>query len=959
MYYLKVATRGAGARAKGSPRQALRYITDGHDARRDPGYSDGELRYIARMGEGWKTELEGGRVPLAGFGELAGLGDEAEMRRRFDEACQARHDRRATTGYRSFTLTVPKEVSLFAEGSREKAREAFHAAAAAALEAIYGGKKYVAVGAVHTRNEAGEVHHHIHVLVAKFATDKATGRVMSISTKSGGSTKDQLRRFKAAWKVAVDREMKERLGLGIEQRAPMTAPTLVLPDGGRLDPLNRESRRQLEKDLAAMVEIPASDGSTPLRFRLTAMDDRIFEVAAGGRGWDARAFSDAFPREARFASRYEKRVETLKAAGYLTAEGRPTRQFRIHFSVRQGVPAPELQRLRLDLASRADRKERRMRSAGVAPPKRPPPDLWGALDRYEAIRRRVERLGLTREDVRRIEKEAARRKPTPERLREIRAAVERQVALAPPRALPATKGIIRAWGDVQGARVKAIYLICAGAVTFRWSVNKVLADKLRDRASRDLFFAKERRIAQIGSGLRPVMPILRFALPIRARRLDQAIARCQRLAASQEIRRLYRKEVDRAWSEWRERHVKVPVAEIKRKAAELVRPAQAAARSAVDRARREIEAADLDRAVAGFERARTALATNERGSVEAIEKWRGRERDLVVAVRRQAAGAGAPTLSAEEYRVARRVGAVGERLAHEHRLARKPLDLPPPLEPFREPLSRLARRAEVIGAKPPLTHDVLDHMNAERAARLLERNRTCPLLAEGTAWAAMKPADARNEIAKLQEQRELWVDRVAMVPPGSDMRAFDWILDRGRAGVEALRKWEPDSLAPLERWCGWETHLARECQLGAKGLPSAATPTERKAWHGAWEIGGPVAEERRVQPLEVPRELEHLKPQLDRIHRRMQALYWSPFARHGFHEWPLKEIEDLVEKHKGSSLLADGLAWTRDEEAKETGKAFSQEIEKHLYYDDRDRREEEYLLRGLMRGRSRDDGPPM
>ena len=51
---MKVVTRGATAlTAKGTPSQALAYITDGHDSRRDPGYSDAELVYVARMGEGW------------------------------------------------------------------------------------------------------------------------------------------------------------------------------------------------------------------------------------------------------------------------------------------------------------------------------------------------------------------------------------------------------------------------------------------------------------------------------------------------------------------------------------------------------------------------------------------------------------------------------------------------------------------------------------------------------------------------------------------------------------------------------------------------------------------------------------------------------------------------------------------------------------------------------------------
>ena len=100
-----MATRGGATARKGSPRQALDYITDGHDRRRDPGYSDGELAYIARMGDGWKTDLEGGRVPLTGFGLLAGESDEAKMGAEFEASCLPT-DCCATIGYKSITFTL-------------------------------------------------------------------------------------------------------------------------------------------------------------------------------------------------------------------------------------------------------------------------------------------------------------------------------------------------------------------------------------------------------------------------------------------------------------------------------------------------------------------------------------------------------------------------------------------------------------------------------------------------------------------------------------------------------------------------------------------------------------------------------------------------------------------------------------------------------------------------------------
>jgi len=62
-------------------------------------------------------------VPLVGFGTLAaGLKDAEELASRFEGACQPWHDGRGTTGYKSFTFTLPKELSLLAEGQREAAR---------------------------------------------------------------------------------------------------------------------------------------------------------------------------------------------------------------------------------------------------------------------------------------------------------------------------------------------------------------------------------------------------------------------------------------------------------------------------------------------------------------------------------------------------------------------------------------------------------------------------------------------------------------------------------------------------------------------------------------------------------------------------------------------------------------------------------------------------------------------
>jgi hypothetical protein len=53
---------------------------------------------------------------------------EDQLVSRFEDACQPHHDTRGSTGYKSLTFTLPKEVSLFAEGHREEAKAAMHAA---------------------------------------------------------------------------------------------------------------------------------------------------------------------------------------------------------------------------------------------------------------------------------------------------------------------------------------------------------------------------------------------------------------------------------------------------------------------------------------------------------------------------------------------------------------------------------------------------------------------------------------------------------------------------------------------------------------------------------------------------------------------------------------------------------------------------------------------------------------
>jgi hypothetical protein len=742
-YYVRLATRGSAK--TGSPRQALNYITDAHDIRRDTSYSDTELHYIARMDPGWKTDLEGGRVPLAGFGDLAGESDEKTLAERFEESCLPYHSIRGTTGYKSITLTVPKEVSLYAEGHREKAKAAINAAITQALDRAFAGFKYSAVAAIHTRNQAGEIHYHAHVLVGKFARSIETGRMVSLnSSTTGKNTPARVREMKAGWQDGIEKEFRGRLQLGIEQKTTRSPVSLVLPDGTRLEPLNRDSRRMLEKELCPTFTETTKDGHAVVhRFRWSAMDDRIFEIGSGARGtstWDAAAFKEAFPDQSRYLARYEARVLTLKTIGYLSAEGVIAVPFRIHFAAHHGVLTPELQRVRIDLLHRLAKDKDTHGNASALQPT----EFWAQVQRYADLRRRVERLGYSKDEVANIFARAQAKKPTRETLQILRAQAERQGSLSPAPALPQTKTILRAYVDLQKSKLHRIYLVSTGLVQL-WKLDEkfALARQIKRVAERDLFFAKERRLAQFGRALRPVIWLVRVAMPTEARRLDQAIVRCARLAQQQHLRKAGRAEVQRAYEQWRQEYIKKPLAELRKDSQALARPEQQTELSKIDRAQARIQNPDLQAATAAFRRGHEALAAlhgAEARTIAAVTTWVGKEDALVALVYSHSKGN--PTkLSADEYAAAVRIGRVGNLLtAAEHA---PPLRIPSAFAGERADVERLTSRLQSLGLRNPLTTANLPHFSPKELRDHLQNARTAGLLDDGPAWT-LKADAARN-----------------------------------------------------------------------------------------------------------------------------------------------------------------------------------------------------------------------
>ena len=744
MFYVRVATRSSGSAAQGSPRQALGYLADNHDRERDAGCSEAEFNYIARLDPGWKTDLEGGRGPLVGYGTLKGV-TEDQLVSRFEDACQPHHDTRGSTGYKSLTFTLPKEVSLFAEGHREEAKAAMHAAVQPALDRAFPGMRYSAAAAIHTRNTTGEIHYHVHVVVAKFAqTDK--GRTVSLNSKAGGNGPLRLQQLKRGWKEGIEREFRERLQLGIEQRAPNGPVTLVLPDRARLEPLNRNSRRLLEKEIAPRYTEPSPSGAAMVKqFRWSAMDDRIFEVASGDKGdvrWSRQAFAETFPEHASHISRYEARVRTLQAVGYLSPEGKVTPPFRVHFCVHHGVMTPELQRVRLDLQRQLDRERK--------PSPRTAADLWSEIQSREALRRRVHRLGIDRAQVDRIYEQADKRKPTKQRLDLVRATAQNRALKKAPSNLPRTKTIIRAYLDLGQARAQRVYLLTTGVLLFwRFSENKALAQKLLKTAERDLFYAKEKRIAQVGWALRPVFWMVRVAMPRQARRLSKACERCIRLAQQQESRQAGRDAVRQAYLEWRRDYVDKPLAELHRKADEIERQAQK------KQASPPLSETDLTRALTTYRRGVEVLNQLRPNEAAHLRSWKGADVDLVAQVVRSARGE-KTDLAKQQYDAAVKAGRIGHLLERE--ATATPLRIPDAFAAQREQLQRLSARMQAFGLKPPFAPSDLGALSPSQLKTNLGIAKRAGLLEDGPDWT-LKAAAAREVLGEIS----LHTDRARQV----------------------------------------------------------------------------------------------------------------------------------------------------------------------------------------------------
>jgi hypothetical protein len=391
----------------------------------------------------------------------------------------------------------------------------------------------------------------------------------------------------------------------------------------------------------------------------------------------------------------------------------------------------------------------RERTASTPPPI--PGQFWAQIQRYENLRKRIERLGYDKGDVEGVFARAAKQKPSRAVLDGIRREVQRHGRNAPlPSALPAAKNILRAYVDLQKSRVHRIYLLSSGIVEpWKLSGKLALAAQLKRVAERDLFFAKEKRLAQLGHGLRPVIWLVRVAMPKQARRLDLAIVRCARLAHLQQLRKSEREQIKKAYDRWHADFIKKPLADLKKESKDLARPPQQAALPALEKAKAALRVADASAAVAVFRRGHAAVADgNSKDDLAALRPWLGKEEQLLAEV--YAHSKGEPSsLDKDQYASAVRVGRVGQMLTAAE--AAPEIHVPDAFADEKPEIERLAGRLHALGLRHPLSATNLTALAPVELRQQLDKAREAGLLGDGADWTR-NAASARGFTQQLTRE---------------------------------------------------------------------------------------------------------------------------------------------------------------------------------------------------------------
>lgn len=796
-YYVKVATRSSGATSKGTAAQAMDYLTDGHDEGLEASMSQEEVDYIARSNPGQKTDMEGGAVPLYGHGKFAGQQDSPELRAAFAKACLP-VDSRGTTGYKSITLTLPKEVSLFLEAHKEQGKEAMQRALGQAIEKMYPNVNLSAVGAIHTRNSNGEVHFHAHALVSKFAERKSDGRILSLNGKAVQGELAPVFALKQAWKEAVNAELKKEFGITIEQSKPNGAAKIRTAEGITLEPLNRETRRQLEKALEPTINVTDENGNVRTsKLKLNEMHSRIYTVAMrdkGRGGWSAEAFKEMYPELAGKAVTYDKMAARLKQFGYLTEEGRATRDFKNHATAKWGNQlTPELFKLRVELAQAAQARAKKEGKPVQVPTlsqvaNRETSSLWDRVERVEQIRKRIEKLGYTPAEVQRIEDRA--RKAAPQKWEKDIARDDARSkflfehkgeALQKVKSGEHFKGsIFSAFVDLQKAKIQRTYLELAGTVRGDFTARKLEADKNVKAHEKELGARKAallartetlskaaiftREVFRAGNLRRPVSFVLARASQKATSRLENAKTTVARIASWQE-----KKEADRAGllgerrlvGDWKKEYLEKPLDELRERSKRFEAPGQSQQLERLEKVREAFQKLGnpepTEREIKALSMGREAMEKAGMPAAQKLMGFAGSEADLskavyVTSMQRDLEPGNPALLEKETYEAARQAYAIGDRLTKEQDAAEKAkAAIPSNHAGMAKDIETINKRMEAFGLKPPFTVERLRELAPGDTAKEIQKAKDAGFLSEGPEWATKRPGEVRQMAGEMEK----------------------------------------------------------------------------------------------------------------------------------------------------------------------------------------------------------------
>jgi hypothetical protein len=291
--------------------------------------------------------------------------------------------------------------------------------------------------------------------------------------------------------------------------------------------------------------------------------------------------------------------------------------------------------------------------------------------------------------------------------------------------------------------VLAAKVIVTGVLRLQYARHKRMAADIRSKARRDLFYAKERRLAQVGRWLRPLFWATRVLLPRQTRRLELAIARCVALVRTRDLVRTRR----RNFVAERKAQLLVVAARLERpgQLRHLPQAAQAATADGTDRV--------VGRLRVGLELMRRHLP--ERGVL--LQPWADKLQELAGRAAATAKGR-TDQLPARVYEAASQAARAGSLLERER--AAIPVAVPAAMAAQEKEIQRVQARFYAARHGEVLSREMLLALSPRRVLGVLEEIRRAGLAEEGPAWA-LRQRELANLVKNLapalkrEMQREL------------------------------------------------------------------------------------------------------------------------------------------------------------------------------------------------------------